>query len=335
VPPSIRISSSKPAWRSVEVAEAQRQQRAYAIIRDRFARLGDAGLFNLSGLIRAFPFEDGDKDAMRSYVHFIARSQNEIEQLALARMGGDPARHDGFLSTRVMLALLKPGERVLSLVAADRWHPSVKQAVDLAQGRFEETTDIEAFSAALRRDPKPAMVALTMISPSKNHLPRPVAERAVRETQAAGALVLLDDAHMAARISLYDEPPALAYGAPDVAVWSLDKHVPGPRSGFVAGRIELVKRIRARALSLGVEAQLGQHIAGTHAVEAFDPEEIRAAARLSEGVLAALGPEMDGKGYLAGAGAAVGGRTFWRSRCAAPARTRRTWCRSRPSPLPA
>lgn len=300
-----------------EVAEAQRQQRAYAIIRDRFARLGDAGVFNLTGLIRAFPFEDGDKDAMRSYVHFIARSQNELEQLALARMGGDPARHDGFLSTRVtagmlavMLTLLKPGERVLSLVAADRSHPSVKQAVDLAQGRFEETTDIEAFSAALRRDPKPAMVVLTMISPSKNHLPRPVAERAVREAQAAGALVLLDDAHMAARISLYDEPPALAYGAPDVAVWSLDKHVPGPRSGFVAGRIELVKRIRARALSLGVEAQLGQYIAGTHAVEAFDPEVIRAAARLSEGVLAALGPEMDGKGYLAGAGVAVGGEDF-------------------------
>ena len=58
-----------------EVAEAQRQQRAYAIVRDRFARLGDAGVFNLTGLIRAFPFELGDKDAMRSYVHFIARSQ--------------------------------------------------------------------------------------------------------------------------------------------------------------------------------------------------------------------------------------------------------------------
>src|SRR5581483_11272347 len=121
-----------------EVAEAQRQQRAHAIIRERFARSGDAGVFNLTGLIRAFPYEAGDSEAMRSYVHFIARSQGELEQMALTRMGGDPARHDGFLSTRVtagmlatMLALLKPGDRVLSLVAADRSHPSVKQAVEL------------------------------------------------------------------------------------------------------------------------------------------------------------------------------------------------------------
>lgn len=300
-----------------EVAEAQRQQRAYAIIRDRFARLGDAGVFNLTGLIRAFPVEPGDKDAMRSYVHFIARSQGELESLALQRMGGDPAIHDGFLSTRVtagmlatMLTLLKPGDRVLSLVAADRSHPSVKQAVDLAQGRFEEVTGIDSFVAACARAPKPAMVVLTMISPSKNHLPREVAERAIAEARRAGALVVLDDAHMAARISLYAEPAGLAFGAPDIAVWSLDKHVPGPRSGFVAGKRDLIARIRARALSLGVEAQLGQYIAGLHAVEAFDPEPIRAAARLSATVLEQLGPEMDGKGYLAGAGVAVAGEDF-------------------------
>jgi len=125
--------------------------------------------------------------------------------------------------------------------------------------------------------------------PSKNHLSRAVTERAVAEARRAGALVVLDDAHMAARIALFDEPPALAFSAPDVAVWSLDKHVPGPRSGFVAGARDLIQRIQARALSLGIEAQLGQYIAGTHAVEAFDPEPIRAVARLSESVLKALG----------------------------------------------
>jgi L-seryl-tRNA(Ser) seleniumtransferase len=302
---------------SGEVAEAQRQQRAYTIVRDRFARFGDAGVFNLTGLIRAFPYQPGDKDAMRSYVHFIARSQGELEALALQRMGGEPDRHDGFLSTRVtaamlaiMLTLVRPGDLVLSLVAADRSHPSVKQAVDLAQGRFEEVTGIEDFVAALAREPRPAMVVLTLISPSKNHLPRAVTERAVAEARRAGALVVLDDAHMAARISLFDEPPALAFSTPDIAVWSLDKHVPGPRSGFVAGARDLIRAIRARALSLGVEAQLGQYIAGSHAVEAFDPEPIRAAARLSESVLKALGPEMDGKGYLAGAGVAVAGEDF-------------------------
>ena len=210
----------------------------------------------------------------------------------------------------IMLTLLEPGDLVLSLVAADRSHPSVKQAVELAQGRFEEVTEIEDFVAALAQEPKPVMVVLTLISPSKNHLVRAITERAMAEARRAGALVVLDDAHMAARISLFDEPPALAFSAPDVAVWSLDKHVPGPRSGFVAGSRDLIRRIRARALSLGVEAQLGQYIAGTHAVEAFDPGPIRRAARLSESVLKTLQPEMNGKGYLAGAGVAVAGEDF-------------------------
>lgn len=303
---------------SSEVAETLRQQRAYGIIRDRYARLGDAGVFNLTGLIRAFPFKAEDADAMQSYVHFIARSRGELEGLALGRMGGAAGRHDGFLATRVtagmlaiMLTLLKPGDRVLSLVGADRSHPSIKQAVNLAQGEFEEAIGLEKFAEALARGSAPALVAITTISPSKNHLPRADVERAIALARGRSALVVLDDAHMAARIALYAEPASLAYDpGPDIAVWSLDKHLGGPRSGFVAGKADLIRRIKARALSLGVEAQLGQYIAGWHAVEAFDPAPVQAAARLSEKVLANLGNAMGGRGYLAGAGIAVGGEDF-------------------------
>lgn len=300
-----------------EVAEARRQRRAHEIIRARYARLGDDGIFNLTGLIRAFPIEAGDHEAMRSYVHFIARSQDELESLALARLGGDPKRHEGFLSTRVtagmlaiMLTLLEPGDRVVSLVADDRSHPSVKQAVELARATFEEVKDLASFEAAFATGPKPRLVVLTMISPSKKHLPAAIATPAIAAARRAGCLVVLDDAHMAARISLYDEPPGLAHGDPDVVVWSLDKHVAGPRSGFVAGRREHLQRIKARALSLGLEAQLGQVIAGGHAVESFDPAPIRAAGKLSEKILETLKGEMGGKGYLAGAGIAVGGEDY-------------------------
>src|SRR5687768_18096964 len=101
-----------------EVSESLRQQRAYGIIRDRYARLGDAGVFNLTGLIRAFPFAPGDEDSMRSYVHFVARWQGELEEVALQRLGGKPGAHLGFLANRVsaamlaiMLAILEEGSR--------------------------------------------------------------------------------------------------------------------------------------------------------------------------------------------------------------------------------
>lgn len=301
-----------------EVAESLRQARAYSIIRDRYARFSDAGIYNLTGLIRAFPFAPGDEDAMRSYVHFIAHSQGELETLAIERLGGCRDAHDGFLATRItagilaiMLALLESGDRVLSLVERDRSHPSVKQGVVLARGEFEESVGIEAFAEAVRLDPAPRMVVITTISPSKHHLPLPDLIRAIELGRRRGALVVLDDAHMASRLALYDEPPALALTpGPDVTVWSLDKHMGGPRSGFVAGRSDLIRRIKARALALGVEAQLGQIIAGYRAVEAFDPRPVREAAKSAERILAALGNATHGLGYLAGAGVAVGGEDF-------------------------
>lgn len=300
-----------------EIAESLRQQRAYAIVRDRYQRFGDDGVFNLTGLIRAFPFEEGDAEAMRSYVHFIARSRGELEQLAIERMGGDTARHDGFLATRItagmlatMLTVLKPGDRVVSLVAADRSHPSVRQGVVVAQGTFEEFIDIDAFETAVATGQTPRAVVITTISPSKNHLAQAIVERAAAAARRQGALVILDDAHMAARISLYDEPGGLALADADVAVWSMDKHLGGPRSGFIAGKRDIIRAVKARALSLGVEAQLGQYIAAAHAVAAFDPEPIRAAAKMSEGIRDALLSETEGKIYLAGAGVAVSGEDF-------------------------
>ena len=301
-----------------EVAESLRQQQAYRIIRDRYSRLGDAGLFNLTGLIRAFPFRPGDEESMRSYVHFIARSRGELEAAALQRLGGEAGRHDGFLATRVsaamiaiMLALLEQGDRVLSLVAADRSHPSVKQAVHLARGVFDEAVGLDAFADALRNGQAPRVVVITTISPSKHHLAAADVVQAISLARARGARVVLDDAHMASRIAIYDEAPSLALAvAPDLSVWSLDKHMGGPRSGFVAGDAALVRNVRARALALGIEAQLGQYIAGLRAVESFDPAPVRSAARLAERVFATLGPQMAGRGYLAGAGIAVGGEDF-------------------------
>jgi L-seryl-tRNA(Ser) seleniumtransferase len=295
-----------------EIAESLRQECAYGVIRERYARLGDAGLFNLTGLIRAFPYADDDQPAMRSYVHFIARSKGELERLALERMGGDPARHAGFLSTRVsagmlaiMLGVLGRGERVLSLVPDDRSHPSVRRAAELAGGTFNEVLGIAAFAAALAVV-QPSVVVVTAISPSKRHLPLADTERAIELAHRAGAIVVLDDAHMAARLALYDEPPALSLGA-DVAVWSLDKHLGGPRSGFVAARADLARRIKARALALGLEAQLGQWFAGLHAVESFDPAPVRAAGKQAEHLLETLASDTEGRAYLAGAGVAVSG----------------------------
>jgi L-seryl-tRNA(Ser) seleniumtransferase len=93
----------------------------------------------------------------------------------------------------------------------------------------------------------------------------------------------------------------------DVAFWSLDKHVTGPRSGIVAGRTELIREIRAKAFMFGLEAQLGSIVAGVNAMACFDPEPIRRAAKFTDTVMDELQAVVKGRAYRAGPGIALHG----------------------------
>lgn len=302
--------------------EVIRQRRTYEIARQRHAALGDGSLFNLTGLIRGFRFKSGDPAKLHSYTDFGAIDTNEIVPSGLAFMGGEPASHDALLCNRVsaaalstMLALLKPGQVVHSVVAADRCHPSIKNSVAAAGAKFCEFVGPAAFEAALRQGAgEPAMVVITTISPSKHHMPEKDVRAAIATARRVGALVVLDDAHMAARLSLYGETPPLAMGA-DIAFWSLDKHLTGPRSGMLAGHRELVAKIRTTAFMFGLEAQIGSIVAGLNAMTDFDPSPIREAAAFSEQVMSELQPILKGRAYRAGAGIAISGEDLLEIAC--------------------
>lgn len=294
--------------------EILRQRQAYVIARKRCRALGEDSVYNLTGLIRGFRYREGDAAKMKSYIHFGAMDDGELVPLAIARMGGNPERDDGFLCNRVsaailatMMALVKKGDLVLSVVPADRCHPSLKNSVLFAGGRFVEVIGADAFEKTLADlGEKPAMVVVTSISPSKHHFPETEAIRVIAGARRAGALVMIDDAHMAARLSVYGEHPALELDA-DVAVWSLDKHVTGPRSGIVAGKKDLISEIRAKAFMFGLEAQLGSIVAGFNAVTDFDPAPIKRAADFADIVRAELQDVLKGRAYRAGPGIAITG----------------------------
>jgi L-seryl-tRNA(Ser) seleniumtransferase len=108
-------------------------------------------------------------------------------------------------------------------------------------------------------------------------------------------------------MAFFDEPPALALAEADLAVWSLDKHVDGPRAAAVAGARALLERVRARAFEYGLEAQYGHYVAALRALEAFDLGRVREVARMARPLLARLRPRFGERAYLAGPGVGVGG----------------------------
>ena len=200
-----------------------------------------------------------------------------------------------------MLALVKRGDRVLSVVPDGRSHPCVQQAVELAGGSFYEVHGVDNQERALTEGPW-SMVVITPMTPQKYHLPAPEVARSIALAKELDLLVVADDAHMASRSIFYDEPVSFGLGDVDVTVWSLDKHVPGPRCAAVVAKRELMERIQTQVFQYGLEAQSGHYVAGLRGMEAYDPEKIPVAGRLARELLKRFRPRYGECVYQAGPG---------------------------------
>jgi L-seryl-tRNA(Ser) seleniumtransferase len=296
--------------------EARKSTQGRRMIRERVMALGKDSIYNLTGLVRTFPLQPQDLELLENqftyYTHFLGRA----EELALHHMGADPEACSAVLCNRVsaamlaiMLGTLKPGERVLSLVAQGRSHPSVQQAVEGMGATFHEVQGLAALERAMHEGAW-RMLAITPLTPSMYHLPAADVAVAIDMAKAARQVVFVDDAHMMARRVFYDEPVAFGLGEIDVAVWSLDKHVPGPRGAAIVGRHDLMHSIMAQAFQLGLEAQSGHYVAMLRGMEAFDPAPIRQAGALArvlfQRLSAAFGPRL----YLGGPGVSFSADDF-------------------------
>jgi L-seryl-tRNA(Ser) seleniumtransferase len=284
-----------------------------AFIRGRVAGRGDESVYNMTGLIRAYPLEPDDLPALASQLAFYARHADEAEALVVKHMGGDSGRHGAAILTRVsaamlavMLALDVRGKRVLSLVPGGRSHPSIGKAVALVGGTFEEVVGLPALAERLGPG-RPDLLVITPITPQKQHLPARQVREAIALARARGVAVFVDDAHMASRMAFFDEPPALAPGDVDLAVWSLDKHIDGPRAAALGGERALVDRVRTRAFEYGLEAQSGHYVAAVRALERFDVGRVRAVAAMAHPLLETARQIFGDVAYLAGPGVAVSG----------------------------
>jgi L-seryl-tRNA(Ser) seleniumtransferase len=286
------------------------------MIRHRVLAQGKESIYNMTGLVRAFPLDLEDLPSLDSQFSFYAYFGGRAEELAIQHTGGNPRDHSAVLCNRVtsgllgiMLALVNKDDRVLSVVPNGRSHPSVQQAVELAGGSFYEVQGVDALERALN-DGVWSMVVITPTTPQKYHLPAPDVARAISLAKDLDLTVVADDAHMASRSIFYDEPVSFGLGDIDVTVWSLDKHVPGPRSGAVVAKRELMEKIQTQVFQYGLEAQSGHYVAGLRGMEAYDPEKIREAGQLARRLMERLRPRYGEYIYQAGPGVAMSAQDF-------------------------
>ena len=236
-------------------------------------RHAEGTLFDFTGLERSLaltpeaPLDDELAPALYG---------ERLTELALEHVGGAPERHDVFLANRTtaalvatMQVLVRPGDTVAG-VSAGYSHPAVGRAVRLAGGEF---VDVRAASDV---PDDASVVVVTRLAVTYEALSAEELQAAVEQARALGAWVVVDDAG-GARVgpAVLGQPKTLELDI-DAGITGLDKYgTSGPRLGLVGGRTELVARIRARAIELGLEARPLFYPAVVRSLERYRPEGVR------------------------------------------------------------
>ncbi len=265
----------------------QRAQRA-------IERRGADGVFNFTGLERSLPLT-ADELAVADDELAPALYGARFRTLALAHLGGTPARHDVMLFNRLTaatfathLTLVKSGETVVG-VSPTYTHPTVIRSVAQVGARFVEARGVAELEAVLAREARVSLVVLTRLAVTYDLLPLDDVRAVVRLAHAAGAKVYADDAG-GARVgpAVFDQPRTLELGV-DVGATGMDKYgTVGPRLGLLAGQAPLVERIRARAYEFGLEARPMLYPAAVRSLEGYTPARVRELVETTRKVGAAM-----------------------------------------------
>ena len=254
---------------------------AWRMIESRVSKSGTDAVFNFSGLERHLPCPTDDialYDDELAPALFGAR----LTELGLDHLGGNAARHDIAVMNRqtaavlsAMLVLVEPGDCVVG-VSATYSHPCVTRAAARARADFVDTAGLADFKAAMAAHDNVAVVAMTRLAVTYDILSARDIEQIVDLAHRAGAKVIVDDAG-GARVgpAVFDQPKILEFGV-DVASTGLDKYgVYGPRVGLMGGTTDIVKRARALAFEMGLEARPMLYPFVVNTLEQYDPQIVR------------------------------------------------------------
>ena len=267
-------------------------QRAWSLIRER----GPGSTYVFTGLEHSLPLAAEELEFADDEIA-PALSFERLKELALDHLGGSPETDDIAVFNRLTgatmathLTLVKPGDVVIG-VSATHSHPSVVRAAGHVGARFIDTAGLGAFRDTIATERSVALVVLTRLAVTYDLLPLEAIETIVRLAHDKGALVYIDDAG-GARVgpAAFGQPRTLELGV-DIGATGLDKYgTKGPRFGLLAGRKDLVGRIRVKGFEFGMEARQMLYPAVVRTLEQYDPARVRALIATTKQIAGELRP---------------------------------------------
>ena len=274
--------------------EVRRLRHAQAIVAELIAANGVDGIGIFTGNPRHFPLQSDDPGTIcREWVG-PGLFAGELAAIAISHLGGregDLVAVFNRTSAAILAGVLAlhDGRAVVSFVPeGGRSHASVNRACRLAGASLIEECGVQTFDDVLARE-RPALAIVTTVTSSLARLPDDRARAAIRAARQSGARTILDEAYGARlRPVLHGGERSLKLGA-DLAVTNADKAgLAGPRAGILVGRPDTVLPVQAKASEFGLEARAPIAASAMRALQGYDPEHLRAAARDGTSVTAGL-----------------------------------------------
>jgi len=252
--------------------EVKKREKALSIIKNIVESKGRDSLFDLTGLSGGFIASPSELSLLETYVG-PAIFEEDLQKVGIEHMGGEKIlplnrTSSGILAT--ILALVEKDSNVVHYLAELPAHPSIPRSCKLVGANYFETDVFEDFSIP----DNTSLVVITGSTMDHKVIDEEEFRKVIDLAHENNIPVMVDDASGARlRTVVFNQQKACDLGA-DIAITSTDKLMPGPRGGLMAGRGDLIDKIKVKVNQFGLEAQPPLVLAMLNGIKNFDEENL-------------------------------------------------------------
>ena len=252
--------------------EVKKRENALSIIKDIVDTKGRAPLFDLTGLSGGFIADSSEISLLETYVG-PAIFEDELQEVGIEHMGGEKVlplnrTSSGILAT--ILTLVSEGSNVVHYLAELPAHPSIPRSCKLVGANYSETDIFDEFSIPENT----SLVVITGSTMDHKVIDEDEFKKVIEMAHEKDIPVMVDDASGARlRTVVFNQEKACDLGA-DIAITSTDKLMPGPRGGLMAGREDLINKIKVKVTQFGLEAQPPAVLAMVNGIKNFNGDNL-------------------------------------------------------------
>lgn len=257
---------------NTSIDEVKKRENSLKIIRNIIKTQGRKKLYDLTGLSGGFIADKKDLNLLETYVG-PAIFEEELDKLGKEHLGGEKVlavnrTSSGILAT--ILTLMNPNSYLIHFLPKSPSHPSIIKSVEIAKGKYLEFNNINDFHIVKNT----SLIVITGSTMDHEVLDEETFKKIIDNAHKQDIPVFVDDASGARlRTVIYNQKTAIDLGA-DLVVTSTDKLMPGPRGGLMAGKANLINKIKSTAYQFGLEAQPPSIIAIVNGLKSFKKENL-------------------------------------------------------------